>query len=66
MHTRKVTVMWPFWDKEVMGPPELNFEVIVYSPSDDPFKMTNFTSLNQMPMAELVAELNGGGPLYGQ
>lgn len=51
--------MWPFWDKEVMGPTELNFEVIVYSLSDDSFKMTNFASLKQMPMAELVAELNG-------
>lgn len=59
MHTRKVTVMWPFWDKEVMGPTELNFEVIVCSLSDDSFKMTNFASLKQMPMAELVAELNG-------
>lgn len=43
-----------------MGPTELNFEAILYSPSDDTFKMTNFTSLKQVPIAELVAELNGG------
>lgn len=42
-----------------MGPTELNFELIVYSPSDDTFKMTNFTSLYQMLTAELVAEFYG-------
>lgn len=40
-----------------MGPAELHFEV--YSPSDT-FEMTNFTSLKQMPIAELVAELSEG------
>lgn len=43
-----------------MCPTELHFEVIVYSPSDGTFEMTDFTSLKQMPIAELVAELSEG------
>lgn len=44
----------------LMDPTEQHFEVVIHSPSDDTLEMTNFTSLKQMPIAELVAELSEG------